>query len=259
MDRRAIVAAIETNFADQIWSLRMLPDAEVYEDEYVRWAISGIDFPPLNAVTRTAIPIDSADRIIGETLARFRARGAPMLWLVTPSSEPVDLAQRLEAHGLVCSERAPGMALELRAAPEPATTRPQSDVRLVRSEKQLDDFMDVFAQGFGLSDAATAGFAQVFRGPAREMHRHYVAYESDRPVAVASLFNDGEIGGIYNVTTLQHARRKGHGSAITQAALDDARALGAHLAILGSSAEGRGVYWRMGFEEYCTIGMYTKT
>jgi len=257
MDRRAIVAAIEQNFSDQIWSLRAFPEVEVYEDEYLRWAITGVEFPPFNPVTRTVIPIDSADRMIGETLARFRTRGVPMLWLVAPSSEPVDLAQRLEAHGLACSERVPGMALDLGAAPEPSSAQPTGDVRLVRRENQLDDFMDVFSLGFGLSEAATAGFAQIFRGPGREAYRRYVAYEEDRPVAVASLFLDGGVGGIYNVTTLPHLRRRGHGRDVTSAALDDARAQGAHLAVLTSSAEGHGVYRGLGFEEYCTFALYT--
>jgi ribosomal protein S18 acetylase RimI-like enzyme len=256
MDRRAIVAAIETNFSDQAWSLRALPDAEVYEDEYVRWAITGVGFPALNAVTRTVIPIDSADRIIGETLARFRAHDVPMLWLVAPSSEPVDLAQRLEAHGLLCAERVPGMALDLSDGREPAP-QPPGDVRQVRTESQLDDFMDVFAMGFGLSEAAIAGFAQVFRGPAREHYRQYVAYAGERAVAVASVFCESGVAGIYNVTTVPHARRKGHGSAVIDAALRDARAQHAHLAILGSSDEGQGMYRRLGFEQYCTIGMYT--
>jgi ribosomal protein S18 acetylase RimI-like enzyme len=257
VDRRAIVAAIETNLCDQIWSLRAIPSAEIHEDQFVRWAITGVAFSALNPIVRTAIPSDRADQVIAETLARFRARGVPMLWLVTPSSEPSDLAQRLEAHGLMCAERAPGMALELGALyePSPATDR---IVRLASSESELDDFMDVFAKGFDLPQAAVAGFGLIFRGRDRDRFRHYVAYERDRAIAVASLFRDQGVAGIYNVTTLPEARGRGYGSAVTFAALYDGRAHGCHLGVLTSSEDGYSIYRKMGFEEYCTIGTYTK-
>jgi len=52
------------------------------------------------------------------------------------------------------------------------------------------------------------------------------------------------------------ARRQGIGAAITLAALRDARAMGYRVGVLGASSAGYTVYKRIGFEEYCKIGIY---
>ncbi len=65
----------------------------------------------------------------------------------------------------------------------------------------------------------------------------------------------GEVAGIYCVTTLPEARRRGIGRHITAAALETARAQGCTRAIVQSTEMGRGLYRRLGFGEYCRIRM----
>ena len=45
-------------------------------------------------------------------------------------------------------------------------------------------------------------------------------------------------------------------AAVTLAALREARDLGFTIGVLGSSEMGYGVYLRLGFIEYCRIGLY---
>ena len=71
----------------------------------------------------------------------------------------------------------------------------------------------------------------------------------------ASFFAAG-VAGVYCVSTIVSARRRGIGAAITLAALREARDLGFTVGVLGSSEMGYPVYRKLGFEEYCRIGLY---
>jgi len=53
--------------------------------------------------------------------------------------------------------------------------------------------------------------------------------------------------GLWNVATLPEARRRGAATAVTLAALDDARSTGATMAVLASTDEALSLYQRLGF------------
>jgi ribosomal protein S18 acetylase RimI-like enzyme len=85
---------------------------------------------------------------------------------------------------------------------------------------------------------------------------NYVGYLSGQPVATSELFLGAGVAGIYWVSTLPEARRKGIGLAITQAPLLQAREMGYRLGILHSSDQGMGTYRQLGFVEKCRMGHY---
>ena len=81
----------------------------------------------------------------------------------------------------------------------------------------------------------------------------FLAYYDGNPVASSLVFYEEGVAGIYNVTTLEEARGKGIGTAITLAPLHEAKKLGYEIAILHSSEMALNMYKQMGFKEYCTI------
>jgi len=73
--------------------------------------------------------------------------------------------------------------------------------------------------------------------------------EHGRPVAAAIAFDHAGDCGIFNVGTLEHARRRGLGSAVTAHQLHSARARGCSTATLQATAMAESLYARLGFRD----------
>jgi GNAT superfamily N-acetyltransferase len=75
-------------------------------------------------------------------------------------------------------------------------------------------------------------------------------------VATAMAFDRGSDCGIYNVTTLERARRRGLGTALTAVHLHVALARGCQTASLQSTEMGEGIYAALGFRDLGRILEY---
>ncbi|SEP29564.1 N-acetylglutamate synthase, GNAT family [Methylobacterium sp. UNC300MFChir4.1] len=82
---------------------------------------------------------------------------------------------------------------------------------------------------------------------------HLVLRDAAGPAACASLYLRGETAGLYNVSTRADRQRRGLGTAVTVAALREARARGAAQVFLQCPADGRteALYARAGFRTAC--------
>jgi ribosomal protein S18 acetylase RimI-like enzyme len=83
-----------------------------------------------------------------------------------------------------------------------------------------------------------------------------VASLKGEPASTAIAFDLNGDCGIYNVGTLEPARRRGLASALTAIHLNDARARGCHSASLQSTAMAEGVYAAAGFRDLGRILEY---
>jgi GNAT superfamily N-acetyltransferase len=83
-----------------------------------------------------------------------------------------------------------------------------------------------------------------------------VGYEAGVPVSGAAAIRSGSTVGIYAVATVERARRRGYGRAVTWAAIDAGRsAWGGTVAVLQSTALGMPVYASLGF---VVVGHYVE-
>ena len=77
----------------------------------------------------------------------------------------------------------------------------------------------------------------------------FVAYMGAEPVACAMTLVSHRVAGVFYVATVEHARRRGLGDALTRMAARTGFEMGADAAWLGASEMGAGLYRRIGFED----------
>jgi ribosomal protein S18 acetylase RimI-like enzyme len=125
------------------------------------------------------------------------------------------------------------MARELRhlSATAPAGVEPTRDLRWVGA---LND------RAYGLTDGRLETHFGVIESDAVHAHRL-----SDLAVA-AAVDNAGD-ASLFFVATAPHARNQGHGTTVVMAALAAARERGCTTASLLATADGSGLYARLGF------------
>jgi GNAT superfamily N-acetyltransferase len=93
-------------------------------------------------------------------------------------------------------------------------------------------------------EALGSGFGE---GP---VEAEWVGRLGGEPVATTTLYLGAGVAGVYFVSTVEHARRRGIGAAITLTALREAGDLSYRTGVLGSSKIGYPVYRRLGFREH---------
>src|SRR3954465_1170839 len=76
----------------------------------------------------------------------------------------------------------------------------------------------------------------------------FVAYLGAEPVACAMTLVSHRVAGVFYVATVEHARRRGLGDALTRMTARTGFEMGAAAAWLGASEMGAGLYRRIGFE-----------
>ena len=113
----------------------------------------------------------------------------------------------------------------------------------------LADFERAAALGFGVRPKAPLSWhaPPLLPDPRLQIWRGRVAGET---VAVSMGFADAGVLGIYGVTALPEARRRGYGTAMTRHAIEEGPALPA---VLQPSAMAERLYARLGFQRFTTF------
>lgn len=255
----ALPRAIEENAAEFLLAMGRAAGAEERQDASIHWTIGGSPIDYHNCVVRAHLLPETADAAIQASLERFHAYNVPGTWHVGPAMRPPDLGTRLLAHGFTLGGTEPGMAVEVQtlpaAVPAPATLQ----IERVTDTHGLAVWTQTLGQGFGEGEREAAWVGAIYQRIGLDDDRpwrHYLGRLQGTPVATASLFLGAGVAGVYFVFTVPRARRQGIGAAITLTALHDACKLGYRIGVLGASPLGYPVYQRLGFREYCTIGIY---
>jgi len=236
------------------------PENTIYEetDLFSRYS-TGIPFFLVNAVWNSNIPSEVVVKKIKENITFFEKRQVPFLWVIGPSSRPKNMGELLIKNGLTVTKQ-PGMAHNLKTLDAEREILNKLEILKVENAETLEVWNDIFLTGFGmskelLSDFFYKAFSFMLLNDTPSASA-FLAYYDGNPVSSSVVCYEAGVAGIYNVTTLEEARGKGIGTAITLAPLHEAKKLGYEIAILRSSEMGLNMYKRMGFKEYCKIDWF---
>ena len=231
--------------------------AEERDDGIVRWVMGNSPIDYHNCVVFADLTREEADGEIEASLQRMRSHGVPGSWHVGPSMRPPDLGGRLIAHGFEYVGDDIGMSVDLSELPERVPVPENLVIERVHDEAGLAAWVEALGSGFGEGPVEAEWVGEMYRRLGfEEPWRHYLGILAGEPVATATSFFGAGVAGIYFVCTVERARRRGIGAAVTLAALREARKMGYGVGVLGSSEMGYPVYRGLGFEEYCRIGLY---
>lgn len=259
----ADIEAIEEAFVAQWTNYGHAPGGVFHEEDDLVWTEAPVPQLPYNAVLRTRLGSDAAERI-EQLLSHFRQRAVEFLWLVHPTAQPANLAEQLTAQGLSLVEKATGMALDLTAWSAPSGP-PQGPIayREVKDQESLRDFEELMAAYWELPVKSRPYAFEMNRSAYTVGGRgvRWVAYHDNQPVGKAYLSYLGckDTAAIFGVYVRPNARGYGVASALTALAITRAAALGRKRVVLHSSEMAVKIYQRLGFIERCTMPMYATT
>jgi len=140
----------------------------------------------------------------------------------------------------------PGMALHPMGPGALPASPPGHEIRQVVDRAGLDDHIRTAAAGFEMPGEilrSVMGAALLGR-PGIAI---YVGYADGEPVTTGLGVRTGRTIGIYNISTVPSARRRGYGAAMTERIAADGAAAGCDLAVLQASPMGRPIYERLGY------------
>ena len=123
---------------------------------------------------------------------------------------------------------------------------PQLDIRRVTDAAGIDAHRQIVTGGFGSDPSVALGTAC----PdllARSECVVYVGYADGNPVVSGLGWRTGRTIGVYSIATIESARRRGYGGAMTARVVTDGVVAGCEVAALQASEMGRPIYERLGF------------
>lgn len=165
--------------------------------------------------------------------------------------DDTDLAQAAAAAGYAPAWTERPMAID--EPPDPPPLAAEVDVRLVSTPEQVLDYGTIVAEANDdPGERERAGLLFRDRTILAPHIAAFVAYLDDAPVACAMTLVSHGVAGVFYVATVERARRRGLGDALTRIAARAGFELGARAAWLGASEMGAELYRRIGFSDLGT-------
>jgi GNAT superfamily N-acetyltransferase len=218
---------------------------------------TGIPLDVFNGVSHAEVSGDDADVAIAAAIAHFRARNLPFHWSLGPLPQ-ADMEARLLAHGFTFEETEPAMVADLDAPLAPLPPVADFTIVPVTTPAQVAQWVQTWGTGapdFVIGHWQTI-YTALWQGLPDEEFRLYLGMRGNEPVGTVYYHCAAEVAAVHYVVTLPAFRRQGIGAALTLHAMQEARALGYHVAMLTASPFGINIYRHLGFREFGNVSTY---
>jgi GNAT superfamily N-acetyltransferase len=244
--------AVEEN-AVALWRSWSGREGTIYSEDRDRsFVVGGVAHPAFNHLFRLRLEGAVVGPFIERSLDPFRERGVPCFCWIDPAAA-LPVRAELERAGLAYSFTASGMAVPQEKIASEGSPPAGPVIEEVLDREGLKQWCTVISEGSSFAGDAAAAWLGLHSaipfGPGTD-RRHFLARLDGEPVGTSSLFFEAGVAGIYSVVVLQAHRRCGVGTALSLAALEQARASGFSFSVLVSTVMGIGLYRRLGFREY---------
>jgi GNAT superfamily N-acetyltransferase len=190
-----------------------------------------------------------ANEFVSQAKEFFTARGRGFsIWVRGGQAEDRDLVAAAEAAGFQFVYEMPEMTLEEKL--EPPELPAGAELRRLTAIEQANDFWRVAIASYasiGFPPEVFAGYTN-HAGLLAENVVAFLALLDGEPVGIAMTMVSHGVAGVYWVGSLEQARGKGIGRAVTVAATNAGFDLGADVASLQASPMGKPIYEAMGYE-----------
>lgn len=222
------------------WVLRH-PSSQVVPDSDIILIDSGVPSRELNigfllSTQNASAAINKGSRFFGERSRPWRLEAALHLKeLVDPIAKSVGLTEYAVR---------PGFTLVPEELKRSVPT-PQLAIEKVDSAEKGHVFLRSLMEGFSI-EPSPAGVPPEVRFSLPDLTR-YLGLVDGVPVATAAVYTHCRVAGIYAVSTVPKARRRGYGRAVTERAVLDGFSSGCTVSFLQSTVMGRPMYEGMGY------------
>lgn len=196
---------------------------------------------------------------IDKLLKCYDREGEPLMWIVGPSTKPLDIDKTLLKMRFRHHENWTGMAINLTTNSAKNNNRDDFEFKRVNNVDDLKKWVDVYVNGYqkptNYKEVILNRFEQIIKNKQNEYQLYLGLYKSE-PAVSGTLFFDSDIAGLYCITTAPNMRRKGLATAYLQNLLHAAHQQGASLCILHATEVGRPTYEKLGFTSSCMFRVY---
>lgn len=256
---REIVKTIISNLFEHSFCLSSHPRYKSYNGNEVKWIDVGV--PYLNRIFGAAFAQENIEQEITHIQRQFKTKQTPVTWIVDPFSEPQNIATILEQQGWTFTEEWIGMSYELSAPPQPPSLPQEFLLQEVVDKEMLKRWSGVLATNSSLPETSRVAYQRMLSSvPVGDGSpwRPYAGFLHGELIATCVLFQGtAEVAGIYLVATLPSARKRGIATAMMEHLLLESWRKRCRRVVLLANSQGYGVYHRLGFQQQCTLKIYS--
>lgn len=251
------VMGLRENLIAYLRTLSAMPEVVIEEAVGVIRAATGVPAAFMNPVITIDV-IDDAEKSVIETNSFYDERKLPYAWYDLRNTHSANLNDHLIKIGAVFTSDMPGMCVALSDIDEELALPDGLEI-IVTGDNEMHMWNDITADVYDVPESVQADYSRfMIRVNQIPEMKCYVGLLNDVPAATVMMLYSPNAAGIYSVATMPYARNRGIGAAITRKAMLDAKSDGYPMAVLEASQMGMPVYRRLGFVEYCKIGLYVK-
>jgi GNAT superfamily N-acetyltransferase len=257
--KEEVLWALENNLWEMWSCFGLAPGCKLHDRDGMLWFDTPISTLPYNTVLRFIVD-SNVDRRIDSLIAHYRHRRVPFMWVVHPSSRPIDLPERLHDRGLQEVEVVSGMAAKLAEMPPPPPPPEGIEIHEVSEETEVSDLFELIYWRWHVLEDDQPHYEEYnkvfFVGVPGSKTRCWLAWQEGVPVSKVVLYRAAGAAGIHGVATRPRARRLGLARTLTLTALQAARQEGDQLSVLHSTPMAESLYAKLGYQRVAPFRVF---